>query len=88
MPADDQPARRGNPPPHVYAGVKLIHNRQVVDELNSQGLQLASQVEDIPTGPVFLIRAHGVAAGHPLRTCRPRKLPDYQLYLPFVTKIH
>lgn len=78
--------RNDDQPPMVMLG-ELIHNRQVVDELNSHGLTLARQVSDIPDGASVLIRAHGVP---PATLCelQARNCRITNCTCPFVTKIH
>ncbi len=38
----------------------LIHNRDVIDELSSRGIEVANNIEDIETGSIVIIRAHGI----------------------------
>lgn len=44
----------------TYTLGPLIHNPQVVSDLEAQGVHMAQSVEDIPAGAV-IIRSHGVA---------------------------
>lgn len=54
----------------VYSGVEngealstlgsLIHNRQVVDDLESKGVYAYSSIDEIPKGSKVVIRTHGV----------------------------
>ncbi len=37
----------------------LVHNRQVVDMLQSHGIETVKSIEDIPNGATVVIRAHG-----------------------------
>jgi small subunit ribosomal protein S1 len=39
----------------------LVHNEQVIEDLEARGARLAESIEEIPDGARVLIRAHGVA---------------------------
>lgn len=71
----------------TYMLGELIHNRQVVDDLISQGLKLADSVADIPDGSGVLIRAHGVP---PATICdlQAKNCRINDCTCPYVTKIH
>ncbi len=76
-----------NVAPPIYMLGELIHNRQVVDDLISQGLRLADQVSDIPDAAKVLIRAHGVP---PATICELQKKNCLinDCTCPYVIKIH
>lgn len=40
----------------------LIHNPQVIEEFQKQGVTISGQVQDIPQGATAVIRSHGVAS--------------------------
>ncbi|MFW6437623.1 MAG: 4-hydroxy-3-methylbut-2-enyl diphosphate reductase [Armatimonadota bacterium] len=37
----------------------LIHNRQVVEDLEARGMRVVDAIEDVPAGSAALVRAHG-----------------------------
>jgi len=47
----------------IYSLGPLIHNRQVVEELNSAGLRVVENLEQVPDGAPLMIRAHGAGPG-------------------------
>jgi (E)-4-hydroxy-3-methyl-but-2-enyl pyrophosphate reductase len=49
-------SRRG----HLYSQGPLIHNRQVVEGLQGQGLEPIEDVDDAPPGSAVMLRTHGV----------------------------
>lgn len=66
---------------------KLIHNRQVVGELEDMGVKACDNIKDVPEGTKVIIRTHGA----------PKEIFDYleenkieyeDLTCPFVEKIH
>lgn len=66
---------------------QLIHNRQVVDDLERRGVQVYESVEDIPAGVTVIIRTHGVGEDV-IRRIQERGLSYIDLTCPFVEKIH
>ena len=66
---------------------KLIHNRQVVDDLEKRGVQVYASVEDIPAGVTVIIRTHGVGEDV-IRRIQERGISYIDLTCPFVEKIH
>ncbi|MBM3472000.1 MAG: bifunctional 4-hydroxy-3-methylbut-2-enyl diphosphate reductase/30S ribosomal protein S1, partial [Armatimonadetes bacterium] len=53
--AEEALADRG----HVYCLGELIHNSQVVADLEVRGLRVVSSLDAVPEGAVAMIRAHG-----------------------------
>ncbi|MBM3473707.1 MAG: 4-hydroxy-3-methylbut-2-enyl diphosphate reductase [Armatimonadetes bacterium] len=53
--AEEALAKRG----HVYCLGELIHNSQVVADLEVKGLRVVSSLDAVPEGAVAMIRAHG-----------------------------
>ncbi|MFP4249316.1 MAG: 4-hydroxy-3-methylbut-2-enyl diphosphate reductase [Armatimonadota bacterium] len=45
--------------PEVACLGPLIHNRQVVEDLEARGMRVVEAIEDVPPGSAALIRAHG-----------------------------
>ncbi|MDW7659359.1 MAG: 4-hydroxy-3-methylbut-2-enyl diphosphate reductase, partial [Bacillota bacterium] len=78
-----------DPPPEspIYMLGSLIHNRQVIRELNEQGMRTANSTDEVETGSTVLIRAHGVT---PATLCELEKknCNIVNCTCPFVTKIH
>lgn len=44
----------------TYCLGELVHNKQVVDELQSKGLKVVDCLDEVPNGSRVIIRAHGV----------------------------
>ncbi len=63
----------------------LIHNRQVVEDLERHGVKAYDEVSDIPPNDTVIIRAHGVKKSV-IDELAGRKFID--LTCPFVSKIH
>ncbi|MBI5376100.1 MAG: 4-hydroxy-3-methylbut-2-enyl diphosphate reductase [Candidatus Schekmanbacteria bacterium] len=43
---------------------ELIHNKQVVSELQNRGLQIVSSVEEVKPGSTLIVRSHGMPKAH------------------------
>lgn len=63
----------------------IIHNRQVIEDLQSKGIYSYSSVSDIPKDCIIVIRAHGVGE-NVYKEIGTREYLD--LTCPFVSKIH
>lgn len=63
----------------------IIHNRQVIEDLQSKGIYSYSSVSDIPKDCIIVIRAHGVGE-NVYKEIGKREYLD--LTCPFVSKIH
>ena len=63
----------------------LIHNRQVIEELEARGVKSYDTVSEIPAGCAVVIRAHGVGEDV-YKEIGDRECID--LTCPFVSKIH
>ena len=63
----------------------IIHNRQVIEDLQSKGIYSYSRVSDIPKDCVIVIRAHGVGE---IVYNEIGKREYLDLTCPFVSKIH
>ncbi len=63
----------------------LIHNRQVVEDLEAKGVFAYDRVEDIPENAAVIIRAHGVKKSV-MDALSGRTV--YDMTCPFVSKIH
>ena len=65
----------------------LIHNPQVVEDLESKGAITCDSVEDVPDGYEVVIRSHGVGQSV-YDKILTRHLAYHDTTCPFVTKIH
>ena len=65
----------------------LIHNNQVIKNLNAMGVKSYENVSDIPDGSMVVIRAHGVSKKI-IDELESRNLKYVDLTCPFVKKIH
>ena len=65
----------------------LIHNPQVVEDLESKGAITCDSVDDVPDGYEVVIRSHGVGQSV-YDKISTRHLAYYDATCPFVTKIH
>lgn len=65
----------------------LIHNRQVVSDLESKGVKVYERVCDVPDDTTLIIRTHGVGK-EIMDELHSRKIPYIDLTCPFVNKIH
>lgn len=43
----------------MYCLGEVVHNRQVIERLESQGLKIVDSIDDVPDGSKMIIRAHG-----------------------------
>ena len=65
----------------------LIHNPQVVEDLESKGAITCDSVDDVPDGCEVVIRSHGVGQSV-YDKISTRRLAYHDTTCPFVTKIH
>ena len=65
----------------------LIHNPQVVEDLESKGAITCDSVDDVPDGCEVVIRSHGVGQSV-YDKISTRRLAYHDSTCPFVTKIH
>lgn len=65
----------------------LIHNPQVVEDLESKGAITCDSVDDVPDGCEVVIRSHGVGQSV-YDEILTRRLAYHDATCPFVTKIH
>ena len=65
----------------------LIHNPQVVEDLESKGTITCDSVDDVPDGCEVVIRSHGVGQSV-YDKISTRRLAYHDATCPFVTKIH
>lgn len=65
----------------------LIHNRQVVEDLQQRGVTVYESVEDIENDAELIIRTHGITK-KALDIIKSKNIKYYDLTCPFVAKIH
>ena len=71
----------------VYTLGPIIHNKQMVDELASQGVEIAEKPEDVINGATLVIRSHGVPLDV-IDRVNLLKIDYANATCPFVSKIH
>lgn len=71
----------------VYTLGPIIHNKQMVDELASQGVEIAEKPEDVINGATLVIRSHGVPLDV-IDRINLLKIDYANATCPFVSKIH
>ena len=71
----------------VYTYGALIHNADVIRELEEEGIRAAESLEDIPDGSPVILRSHGVTPQE-IQRCRDKSLLVTDATCPFVKKIH
>lgn len=71
----------------VYTLGPIIHNKQMVDELASQGVEIAEKPEDVINGATLVIRSHGVPLDI-IDRINLLKIDYANATCPFVSKIH
>ena len=71
----------------VYVRRAIVHNMQVVRELEREGAIFVEEVEEAPAGSVIIFSAHGVAPAV-ADEARSRGLKAYDAVCPLVAKVH
>jgi 4-hydroxy-3-methylbut-2-enyl diphosphate reductase len=71
----------------VYVRKQIVHNLNVVRDLESKGAVFVDQETEVPEGAVMVLSAHGVAP-EVYRTARGRHLTVIDATCPLVTKVH
>jgi hypothetical protein len=71
----------------VYVRRPIVHNRAVVASLEAKGAVFVQELDEVPTGAVVVLSAHGVAP-HVAAEARQRKLVTYDAVCPLVAKVH
>lgn len=72
--------------PEVACLGPLIHNRQVVEDLEARGMRVVEAIEDVPPGAAALIRAHG-AGPAVYEAARDRNVDLIDATCPFVRRV-
>ncbi len=73
--------------PPIYVRKEIVHNRFVVEELQSKGAIFVDSVEEVPNGERVIYSAHGVAP-EVREASETRKLRVIDATCPLVTKVH
>jgi 4-hydroxy-3-methylbut-2-enyl diphosphate reductase len=76
--------RFGSP---VYVRHEIVHNRHVVQDLQSKGARFVEEVGEIPDGAMTVFSAHGVPK-NVVDEAQSRKLPVLDATCPLVSKVH
>lgn len=71
----------------VYTLGPIIHNPQVVSDLEKRGVVIVDELSEIPQGAVLVVRTHGVPAAV-IQAVRERGINCCDATCPFVSKIH
>ena len=77
--------RKWGPP--VYVRHEIVHNRQVVERLQAQGVIFVEEIKDIPKGSHAIFSAHGVSPAV-RQQAREQSLEVVDATCPLVTKVH
>ncbi|MDQ7991186.1 MAG: 4-hydroxy-3-methylbut-2-enyl diphosphate reductase [Propionicimonas sp.] len=73
--------------PPVYVRKQIVHNRHVVENLESRGAVFVEELDEVPAGATVVFSAHGVSpAVHAEAAARGLKTIDATC--PLVTKVH
>lgn len=71
----------------VFCLGEIVHNRQVVSDLNQKGIKFIDNIEEAPNNSKVIIRAHGITKEiYEIAKNKNIKLFDYTC--PYVIKIH
>jgi len=72
--------------PEVACLGPLIHNRQVVEELEARGMRVVDAIDDVPQGAAALVRAHGAGPGV-YEAAGERRIDLIDATCPFVRRV-
>lgn len=71
----------------VYCIGEIVHNRQVVEKLESLGMKTVENVEDVPDGKIAIFRSHGMPE-EAYKKAELNNLKVYDLTCPSVKLLH
>ena len=71
----------------VYCLGELVHNKQVVDELESMGMITVNSIDDVPKGEKVIFRAHGISKDI-YKRAKDKEVEIIDLTCPIVLAIH
>jgi 4-hydroxy-3-methylbut-2-enyl diphosphate reductase len=73
--------------PPVYVRKQIVHNRHVVEDLESRGAIFVEELSEVPSGSTVVFSAHGVSPQVHLEAAG-RGLKTIDATCPLVTKVH
>jgi len=73
--------------PPVYVRKQIVHNRHVVEDLESRGAIFVEELSEVPAGATVVFSAHGVSPQVHLEAAG-RGLKTIDATCPLVTKVH
>ena len=73
--------------PPIYVRHEIVHNRQVVERLQAQGVIFVEEIEEIPEGAHAIFSAHGVSPAV-RKQAQEQSLEVVDATCPLVTKVH
>ncbi|MEC8358886.1 MAG: 4-hydroxy-3-methylbut-2-enyl diphosphate reductase [SAR324 cluster bacterium] len=73
--------------PPIYVRHEIVHNRQVVERLQAQGVIFVEEIEEIPKGAHAIFSAHGVSPAV-RKQALEQSLEVVDATCPLVTKVH
>jgi 4-hydroxy-3-methylbut-2-enyl diphosphate reductase len=73
--------------PPVYVRKQIVHNRHVVEDLESRGAIFVEELSEVPSGATVVFSAHGVSPQVHLEAAG-RGLKTIDATCPLVTKVH
>jgi 4-hydroxy-3-methylbut-2-en-1-yl diphosphate reductase len=71
----------------VYVRKQIVHNRHVVETLESRGAVFVDRTEEVPEGALLVFSAHGVSPAV-REEAKDRELRTIDATCPLVTKVH
>lgn len=71
----------------VYVRKQIVHNKHVVETLESQGAVFVEEVDEVPEGSLLVFSAHGVSPAV-VQSAADRGLETIDATCPLVTKVH
>jgi 4-hydroxy-3-methylbut-2-enyl diphosphate reductase len=74
-------------PKPVYCLKQIVHNRQIIEDLQSKGMVFVQEIREVPRGATVLFSAHGVPPAI-REAARELGLKTVDATCPFVTKVH
>ncbi len=72
---------------NIYCLGELVHNKQVIDKLKSEGIKFIEKVEEAVHGCELIIRAHGVAP-QVYQKAKEKNINLFDFTCPKVAKLH
>ena len=72
----------------VFVRRQIVHNRHVVEGLERKGAVFVQEIDDVPTGAVVVLAAHGVSPEVRLQCAQRSDLTVIDATCPLVAKVH